>query len=54
LIISGGINEKERYSEDLYFVTFTGGNLLNPLIFTVHNHADVNEKVAHHKIVHTY
>ena len=38
----------------MYFVTFTGGNMLNPLIFGVHNQAEVNEKISHHKIVHTY
>ena len=35
LMISGGLNEKERFNEDLIFITFTGGSILNPLIFTV-------------------
>lgn len=54
VMISGGINEKERFSEDMYFITFTGGNILSPLIFGVHNHSDFHEKIAHHKIVNTY
>lgn len=39
LMISGGLNEKEKFNEDLIFITFTGGTVLNPLIFTVHNQA---------------
>lgn len=53
-MISGGINDKEKYSEDLHFITFTGGTTLNPLNFNLKNQAETNEKIAHHKIVHTY
>lgn len=54
LMISGGINEKEKFSEDLIFISFGGGNIQNPLIFTVHNHSDAFEKISHHKLMHTY
>jgi hypothetical protein len=29
-MISGGINEKEKFIEELIFITFTGGNMFNP------------------------
>jgi hypothetical protein len=35
-------------------VSFTGGNLLNPLIFAVKNQADTTELISHHKMVNTY
>ena len=54
LMISGGINEKEKFNEDLIFITFTGGNLLNPLIFTVRNQAEAYERISRHKIIQTY
>jgi hypothetical protein len=38
-MISGGINEKDKFNEDIYFVTFTGGSILTPLIFSVPNNS---------------
>lgn len=54
LMISGGLNDKEKFSEDLYFVNFTGGNLINPLIFAVKNQAETNHLISRHKIINTY
>ena len=37
IMVSGGINEKDRFSEELYFITFTSGNVNSPLILSVRN-----------------
>jgi hypothetical protein len=40
LMISGGVNEKYKSNEELIFINFGGANIQNPLIYTIHNHAE--------------
>jgi hypothetical protein len=39
-MISGGVNEKYKSNEELIFINFGGANIQNPLIYTIHNHAE--------------
>jgi hypothetical protein len=36
-MIHGGINEKEQFNEDLYFINFNANNITSPVIFSVKN-----------------
>ena len=54
IMVSGGVNEKLKSNEDIYFITFTGGSLLTPLHFTARNNTEAVDHLCHHKLINTY
>ena len=54
LMVSGGINEKLKYNEEIYFITFSGNSLNSPLHFTLRHNCDIVEHLASHQVINTY
>jgi hypothetical protein len=56
MLLHGGINEKEVYSNEMHLINFNGStssNISSPIIISSENRGDKNHALAYHKLINT-